>query len=580
VTRKVSEAKFHIGAIESNIDTLTGTAVKVRAEDWNGVEGETSAYERANFAGDLAGMLDEAGQNSTEFASKMGLLSGFAANVGETPRGLKETAETIMGLEGYKQVIEGIERLVETLKRFRELEVLVSVLKQSLSGIEEKQEINNPYSMETEEEKHLGFELNWYAGYITGSAAQLVATKGIGKLAKSTSVYKKVRTMVKSTPPGRLASYVATKRARAKAKVAGQLARGTKYAGGKVIGGAKTVGSAVRTKELVKRAGVDTSKLSRRQASSLRYYLKRGNDDEVDEVRSVDDDEVGDRFSISDRCRSGSAVFGSAALLTTKECELDLEESREQEVLDAANKRNVEISEFNEQIEELSPIERRGITEIINNWEYGGELIINSFKYYELDDLVLPPRQIASTLLELRGKGVKVSNLDGLKSPQLGTARGHFEEVAYALKLEREGVDVKEVGKDLDDFRIKEVDISKPKDGKMGTTTEVRSTEADLVVGRGDIDSDGDEEVKIVEYKTNQWNNYKGKVREWEVDDQLEQLVRICRIVVKKWNEDTLIVYRTTAEEDNVPKRVVEKIEELQDRGYNIKVEYNSESSL
>jgi hypothetical protein len=81
------------------------------------------------------------------------------------------------------------------------------------------------------------------------------------------------------------------------------------------------------------------------QASSLRYYLKRGDDDEVEEVRSTDDDEVGDRFSITDRCRSGNAAFASAVPLTAPECELDLEQSEEQEVFDAAGKRNVEISE-------------------------------------------------------------------------------------------------------------------------------------------------------------------------------------------------------------------------------------------
>jgi hypothetical protein len=335
----------------------------------------------------------------------------------------------------------------------------------------------------------------------------------------------------------------------------------------------------VQTKELVKCASVDTSKLSTGQASSLRYYLKRGDEDEIEEVRSTDDDEVGDRFSISDRCRSGDAAFASAALLTTRECELELDQGDENNVLEAVQEHDVRLAEFNTFVKNLPDSEREKLTEIIEQGEDYAETMTVVFKYKDIDPLVVDPGKMADIIMELESKyNVKIYSVEDYDSGTRSGARGHTEEIKLALKKERNGVNVVAVGKTIEE-KVKGVDLSKSDDGRSSNSLKKLEAEADNLINRGDIDSDGEDEMMVVESKTNRWTTYPDDRSIMDIPtEQQEQLVRMVRVFTKRYGDDTKFVYRNTAKKENVPKSIRVKIKELKKRGYNIEAVYGSDT--
>jgi hypothetical protein len=567
VTRKVSEAKFHIGAIESNIDTLTGTAVKVRAEDWNGVEGETSAYERANFAGSIAEKLGKNGIKNEYVAGNLGYLSGFAVSLGGTARDLKQSGESVLAtIEQPSIIVEGIKKFVDVLREYGVLELLVSFVKSTLGSVVDKQDTNNPYGKETNE--HLVYEGSWYTGYVGGMLVKTVASGGVSKLAKSNTYVQRVRKVVKKTPPGRLASYVATKRANAKAKVAGQLVRGTKYAGGKVIGGAKTVGSAVRTKGLLRRADVETDDLSKAEAENVQIYLARGGEEAADDI---DDEDVDDAFSIFDQCRSGVGTATSViALQAREECEVTIPPEEDGPLYIELEKKDVDGDELADELDQSTIDE---VKRLIKESDEGAGIVVNAHKYSDARG-VPDPGVLADDINSLLEKGVNIHTLSELSGKQKNKVMGHSQEIyigkTLSSKFDSEDIEVAAIGKTFYNVEIKEEFQA------LNGRTKVSEVELDVIVKRKGVDRDREGGVYIVESK-NEDLNWNPPFTPDRVQKRIDEIEREVRATASIYDDrDIPFRYYTAMSEDEFPDKIEDAVKELREEGFNVRIVYNS----
>jgi hypothetical protein len=546
---------FKVGFFETSADAVTGSTVKVKATDVHENTKTDVALKRQNFYGNLAGELNHENRFTTTAAGELGKISGFSTAVGDVPRSAKQTVESIPAtLQALREdplgFLDGIERLIAVLQRADLLDVLVEAL---LGPVKQKQRLNNPYDKSKNPKLYDTFSRKWYAGYVAGRISTTALSAGIGKAVKTSKAARKVSDILDGTRTGRVIDLVQSKRAAVNRKVIGGLAKGGKKVGGAVLSSAKTVGGTIRLYRLQRRADVDTSELDGYESTMVGSYLRGGGDDAAETVDDLDDSETDDAFSIGRVCTpDATSANGYAAL--SRDCDAELGEPQIKQLYYAAGQKGVDPHELFDYLNGLSSSDRVEIRKVVDNFEDGEKMIVNTYRLYDSDTSfpgpgVIPsPAKLAKNLNKVRKSDIEIDQelLKRLKSGGKRNVKGRACEIILANKYRKiDRYDVKSVGKDI---KGSDADvIMYDKDEEQYVVVEAKNIDPDAG-SRSGGDAD-DEKFDLREVRADR--------RAKKIEEKLKKYEE-----VQRWRS-VRIIYRTTAPKDRLWDKLTEKIEEL-----------------
>lgn len=466
-----ADTSFHVDPVERVIDGWTGTSVDARATDANGVTGRRTVYETGDLASRVAADIGAA-NGSTPVARQTGRVSGFATSVGESARGVRETVASLTDIEGLAAMIDGLTALVDVLREHGVLDTLTQAVESELERIVDRQRRANPYPRG--DELHAEFAASWYGGYVAGSLAKAVSTKGLGKLATSSKTGQKVGSFVDNAGGTRLRRLV-TDRGSLRGEVRARLVG----SGDEVAQGAETAGSALRSARLVERAGIDVGSLDAGERANLRALLARGGEDAADDLGRLNGDERRDLLSLAGCGRTsgfettrGDCGLSSAeydrlygrlgAFDGDRGAAVDAIES-----LDSDDRRRVY-----ERLARIDSTRAQSVLAGIEEVDNGAELTALVYrKRAQGVTAVSRPAELFGDLRQLRESDVEIGEevTSKLTSSQWGNVKGAAYEIEVAARYQREGNNVVAVGYQLSE-RNTDADVL------------VRTPERDLIV--------------------------------------------------------------------------------------------------
>ncbi|USZ67281.1 hypothetical protein NGM10_11125 [Halorussus salilacus] len=357
--------EFSTGSKETVLDGLSGTTVEVRASDRHDNTRSKVAMERSNVYGAMAEEFATRSDVDTTTASGYaGLLSGLTVGGGESAETLNAIAEDPFGF------LESLQQLAGLVQKLGLVEKMLKALPgQLIEGVQEKQELNNPFDPDNPDEQsdYEAFRASWYLGYVSYYVLSMVAGEQATKAVKGTKTFSKTVDRLdrngrvtqasryldaakgRTTEPVKRGSY----------KLGSRLGEGsvwlTKESGQRILSGAKTAAGQARLyRHLRKVDGNKIEDLSPSQEARLRTMLAHTGDDGVTAINKLDKESVEDLLSLRAACsRSGFSTQAYGRSCLDKETEEDAVES----VVKATNDPDVSKADIDEVVRRLQSLD-------------------------------------------------------------------------------------------------------------------------------------------------------------------------------------------------------------------------------
>ncbi len=235
------ESEFSSGFWEGIAGSLKGAEVSVSASDRYGNTARTVAIERGNLPAMAADELADRGLAGDVIARYLALQSGFLAGAGESVAGIRaflnDPVEYVQAMTRILEVIDNIDKIP--------------------GQIDEQQEQNNPYDADDQSTRYESYRVNWFKGYISFAAVQMLSPGA--QVTRAVKSSQRLSDLVSSLSDSRLRRAVSAARRASYAKnrvventkfrVRDTLIRTkdlTKAGARRLIDGARTAGAAIR----------------------------------------------------------------------------------------------------------------------------------------------------------------------------------------------------------------------------------------------------------------------------------------------------------------------------------------------